>query len=59
MFDLTLPGYKYLGPGNKLDKGEPTDWNDAVAYIHDLGYGEILEKGGIHTYTLATLTKKL
>lgn len=46
MFDLTLPGYKYLGPGNKLDKGPPTDYNDWVAYIHDQGYGEIIEKGG-------------
>lgn len=46
MFDLTLPGYKYLGPGNKLDKGPPTDYNDWIAYVHDLGYGEIIDKGG-------------
>lgn len=46
MFDLSLPGYKYLGPFNKLDKGRPTCYNDLVAYIHDLGYGRIIEKGG-------------
>ena len=23
MWDLTLPGYKYLGPFNSLDKGVP------------------------------------
>lgn len=46
MWDLSLPGYKYLGPGNKLDKGKPTNYNDLVAYIHDIGYGTIIEKGG-------------
>lgn len=45
MWDLSLPGYKYLGPGNKLDKGAPTDWNDWVAFVHDLGYGKIIEAG--------------
>ena len=46
MWDLSLPGYKYLGPGNKLNKGKPTNYNDFVAYIHDLGYGKIIEQGG-------------
>lgn len=46
MWDLTLPGYHYLGPGNKLDKGKPRNYNDFVAYIHDLGYGKIIEEGG-------------
>lgn len=46
MWDLSLPGYKYLGPGNKLDKGEPTSFNDWVAFVHDLGYGEIINQGG-------------
>lgn len=44
--DLTLPGYKYLGPFNKLNKGTPTSYNDFVAYVHDHQYGEIIEKGG-------------
>lgn len=46
MIDLSLPGYKYLGPGNKIDKGKPNNLNDWVAYVHDMGYGEIIEKGG-------------
>jgi len=46
MWDLSLPGYKYLGPGNSIDKGAPTNANDLVAYIHDLGYGKIIERGG-------------
>lgn len=46
MWDLSLPGYKYLGPGNKLDKGLPTNYNDWVAYFHDIGYGRIIEQGG-------------
>ena len=45
MWDLSLPGYKYLGPGNSINKGKPTNYNDAVAYIHDLGYGELIQKG--------------
>ena len=44
--DFSLPGYKYLGPGNRLDKGPPVDHNDWVAYIHDLGYGKIIDRGG-------------
>lgn len=44
--DFSLPGYKYLGPGNAIDKGEPVDYNDWVAYIHDLGYGKIIDRGG-------------
>lgn len=46
MWDLSLPGYKYLGPGNSLDKGSPESWNDLVAYIHDIEYGKIIEMGG-------------
>ena len=46
MWDLTLPGYKYLGPGNKLNKGTPEGYNDMVAYIHDHAYDKIAKKGG-------------
>ena len=46
MWDLSLPGYKYLGPGNPLDKGLPNNWNDLIALIHDIGYGKIIEEGG-------------
>jgi hypothetical protein len=46
MWDLSLPGYKYLGPFNKLNKGTPTNYNDLIAYIHDIEYGKIIERGG-------------
>lgn len=34
-YDLTLPGYNYLGPFNALDKGTPTTESDAAALRHD------------------------
>ena len=37
-WDWTLPGYKYLGPGNRLNKGRPTSGADFDAYKHDIGY---------------------
>ncbi|KPJ17524.1 Capsid protein VP1 [Papilio machaon] len=36
----TLPGYKYLGPGNDLDLGEPTNELDKLAKEHDESYNE-------------------
>lgn len=35
---LTLPGYKYLGPGNSLDEGDPVNSADAIAKVHDQEY---------------------
>lgn len=46
MWDLTLPGYKYLGPFNSLDKGEPENLNDLIAWLHDIGYKAYQEKAG-------------
>lgn len=37
----TLPGYKYLGPGNSLDLGEPTNQLDRIAQEHDITYSQI------------------
>lgn len=34
----TLPGFKYLGPGNSLNQGEPTNRVDATARTHDIEY---------------------
>lgn len=48
--DFTLPGYRYLGPGNKLDKGEPTGQSDAAAQKHDYEYTALQQKG-INPYT--------
>lgn len=45
MWDLTLPGYKYLGPFNKLNKGEPTNESDRAALEHDKGYAKLLSEG--------------
>lgn len=39
-----LPGYKYLGPFNSLNKGEPTSVSDAAALVHDKAYASYLEK---------------
>lgn len=44
MRDWSLPGYKYLGPGNKLNKGKPRNYNDWVAYKHDVGYDELIQQ---------------
>ena len=46
MWDLTLPGYKYLGPFNSLDKGVPENLNDLTAWLHDLGYTAYQQKSG-------------
>lgn len=42
---LVVPGYKYLGPGNGLDKGEPVNQADAAAQRHDQAYQEQLDQG--------------
>lgn len=44
--DWSLPGYKYLGPGNALDKGPPNNKNDAASIRHDVKYGDIASHGG-------------
>lgn len=42
--DFSLPRYNYLGPGNSLKKGLPTNKNDAIAYKHDLRYDEYIKR---------------
>lgn len=42
---LVPPGYKYLGPGNSLDQGEPTNPSDAAAKEHDEAYDTYLKSG--------------
>ena len=42
---LVFPGYKYLGPFNGLDKGEPVNAADAAAKKHDEAYNELLQQG--------------
>lgn len=40
---LTLPGYKYLGPLNSLNRGLPTNRLDAAAKKHDEQYHKITD----------------
>lgn len=47
--DLTLPGYSYLGPFNRLDKGPPKNVSDSAAYEHDVEYERYI-KGGLNPY---------
>jgi hypothetical protein len=41
----TLPGEKYIGPGNPLNLGKPNSSGDEAAYQHDLDYDAMLKKG--------------
>lgn len=42
---LVVPGYKYLGPFNGLDKGEPVNKADAAAREHDKAYDQLIKQG--------------
>lgn len=43
--DWSVPGFNYMGPGNKMDKGPPTARDDAVSLEHDWEYGKIEKEG--------------
>lgn len=38
------PGYKYLGPGNDVNLGTPTNPSDAAAQAHDIQYTRLQRK---------------
>ena len=40
-----LPGYKYLGPFNPLENGEPVNKADRAAQAHDKSYSELIKSG--------------
>jgi len=42
---VVVPGSKYIGPGNAMNKGKPTSSADKAAYQHDLDYGRLLAQG--------------
>ena len=42
---FVLPGSKYIGPGNEMNKGKPVDQADANAYQHDVDYDNYIKKG--------------
>ncbi len=44
---LTLPGYKYLGPGNPLNSGKPINEADSIAERHDWEYNSAKHKEDI------------
>jgi hypothetical protein len=51
---LVLPGSKYIGPGNKMNKGKPTSKADADAYQHDIDYDNYLKQGKVKSSTVYT-----
>lgn len=38
MPNFTLPGHKYVGPGNDIDIGDPEDESDEIAELRDIDY---------------------
>lgn len=42
-----LPGHKYIGPGNKLDRGTPVDEDDIIAQEHDQAYENAKSVGDV------------
>lgn len=46
---LTWPGYKYLGPGNKIEEGTPVNEADLIAKSHDIEYSQAKTKEDIYT----------
>ncbi len=42
---FTLPGYRYMGPFNSLNRGRPRNRADYAARIHDKTYGKIIGQG--------------
>lgn len=47
MPQFTLIGHRYLGPGNPLDNGEPTNNADRIAQRHDTEYSNAKTKEDI------------
>ena len=45
---FNVPGYNYLGPGNKLHNGVPINSLDHKAYKHDLNYQQAKTKEDIY-----------
>lgn len=43
---LVLPGSKYIGPGNSLNRGKPKSKADAAALQHDKDYDATIKKHG-------------
>ena len=55
---LTLPGYKYSGPGNLLDLGKPTNALDEICMKHDNCYSNGIPTSECDKEMLKDLEKK-
>lgn len=44
---LTLPGYDYIGPGNKVFNEIPKNPGDVIAQSHDISYSLISNKSAL------------
>jgi len=42
---LLVPGYRYCGPGNPLDNGEPVNELDRICMEHDYAYDNATQSG--------------
>lgn len=42
---ITVPGTKYIGPGNPMKLGTPVNRADALAYEHDKAYDRYIKSG--------------
>lgn len=42
---ITVPGTKYIGPGNPMNLGKPVNKADALAYEHDMAYDKYIKSG--------------
>ena len=51
---IVLPGSKYIGPGNAMNKGKPTSKADALAYQHDIDYDNYLRSGKVKAKNVYT-----
>lgn len=52
---LTLPGYRYLGPGNSLNEGDPVNDVDAIARDHDNEYDRATSDQDIYNSDLKAI----
>ena len=59
LIGLVPPGYKYLGPGNSLDQGEPTNPSDAAAKEHDVNYTNLIEYAKQHEISQRDFTERV
>lgn len=50
--------YKYLGPGNSLNRGQPFDKADAIAEVHDWDYHNATESKQIVNSDIRFLQKE-